>query len=78
MSSFVQRIAQRLFARRAADMEQESREWTLVCPKCGHERSYWEIGGIRYKAWSRGKRTGLRCPSCGRFRMHKVVRRRAA
>jgi hypothetical protein len=63
--------------RSAADMEQESREWMLICPKCGHERSYWDIGGIRYKAYSRGKRVGLRCPNCDKLRMHKVERRRA-
>ena len=75
MPSLVHRIARRLFPTRAGDMERESREWMLICPKCGHERSYWDIGGIRYKARSRGKRVGLRCPSCGKFRMHKVERR---
>jgi predicted RNA-binding Zn-ribbon protein involved in translation (DUF1610 family) len=75
--SFVQRIAKRLFPGRAGDMEDESREWMLICPKCGHERSFWEIGGIRYKARSRGKRTGLRCPTCGKLRMHRVERRRS-
>jgi predicted RNA-binding Zn-ribbon protein involved in translation (DUF1610 family) len=46
-----------------------------VCPTCGFERTYWDIGGVRYKARSRGKRIGLRCPSCGKRAMHAVEHR---
>jgi uncharacterized OB-fold protein len=60
---------------RAGDMERESREWKVICPRCGRERSIWELGGIRYKARSRGKRMGMKCDACGRWRMHKVERR---
>jgi hypothetical protein len=73
--SRIQRFFLRLFPRRAGDMESESREWKVICSKCGHERDIWELGGIRYKAWSRGKRMGMRCPACGRWGMHKVERR---
>jgi RNase P subunit RPR2 len=62
---------------RAADIERESREWVVTCPSCGLERTYWDIGGVRYKASSRGKRIGLRCPSCGKRSMHAVERRPA-
>lgn len=48
----------------ATKMEAESRAWKLRC-KCGHETDYWAIGGIRYKAASRGKKLLLRCPKCG-------------
>jgi hypothetical protein len=48
----------------AKKMEAESRGWKLKC-KCGHETDYWEIGGIRYKAASRGKKMLIRCPTCG-------------
>lgn len=54
----------------AAKMEAESRKWKLKC-KCGHETNIWEIGGIRYKAFSRGKKTMIRCPTCG-FTWHDV------
>jgi hypothetical protein len=73
--SRTQRFFMRLLRGRAADIERESREWFVVCPNCGLERTYWDLGGVRYKAWSRGKRTGLRCPSCGRWSMHPVERR---
>jgi DNA-directed RNA polymerase subunit RPC12/RpoP len=73
--SWIQRVITGRAPRRAGDMERESREWKVICPKCGHVRSIWELGGIRYKAWSRGKRMGMRCPACGSWRMHKVERR---
>jgi hypothetical protein len=77
-TSRIQRFIQRLMPGRAGGMESESREWMVICPKCGRERSIWELGGIRYKAWARGKRMGMRCDACGRWRMHKVERRREA
>ena len=60
---------------RAEEIERQSREWHVVCPTCGHSRSYWDIGGVRWGAKSKGKRVGLRCPSCGKRRMHRVERR---
>jgi hypothetical protein len=51
-------------AETAHKMEAESRAWKLKC-KCGNETDYWEIGGIRYKAASRGKKMLIRCPKCG-------------
>ncbi len=71
----MQRIVVRLMPRRAAEIERQSREWFLVCPNCGLARDYWEIGGVRYKARSRGKRIALRCPSCGKRKWHRVERR---
>ena len=73
--SLTQRFFMRLMPGRAADLERESREWFVVCPRCGLERTIWDLGGIRYKARSRGKRTGLRCPSCGERSMHPVEHR---
>jgi hypothetical protein len=52
----------------------ESKEWFVVCPNCGHARSYWEIGGLRYKAKSKGKRVGHRCAECDEWSMHRVER----
>lgn len=62
------------FPRTYVAMEAESREWIVHCPKCGHEVSVWDIGGIRYKAagepvWRR------RCLGCGEVANLKVRRR---
>ena len=73
--SLAQRLVLRLLPGRADEIERQSREWFVGCPKCGLERSYWDIGGVRYKARSRGKRIGLRCPSCGKRAMHRVEHR---
>jgi len=60
-------------AETAAAMEANSRAWLVQCPSCGHERSIWEIGGIRYKAAGQ-PRMRLRCPSCGKTGWHKVYK----
>jgi len=57
---------------RAAEIEAESRSWILTCSSCGHQRSYWEIGGVRFKAASAGKKVRVGCPACGRKGMHAV------
>lgn len=54
-----------------ASMERDSRGWKLVCP-CGHVRSVWEIGGLRWKA-SGEPRKLLHCPACGRWRCHRTT-----
>jgi hypothetical protein len=61
-------------ARIAAGIEAESRSWILRCRTCAYERSYWDAGGIRYKA-SGSPRTATTCPRCRRRRMHDVFRR---
>jgi hypothetical protein len=73
--NLIQRIVIRLMPGRAEEIERQSREWFVICPNCGLERTYWDIGGVRYKAGSRGKRIGLRCPSCDKRAMHVVERR---
>ena len=57
----------------AARVEAESRQWMMQCPTCGHERSVWEAGGIRYKASGTVRRLG-RCPNCQQLRMLRVYR----
>jgi RNase P subunit RPR2 len=73
--TLTQRIVMRLMPGRAEDIERESREWLVVCPNCGFERSIWDMGGVRYKAKSRGKYVGAKCRSCGKRSMHPVEHR---
>jgi hypothetical protein len=48
--SFIQKLFMAFLSDDAAkSMEAESRAWMYICP-CGHARSTWELGGIR---WSR-------------------------
>ena len=75
--SWFQRFVQKQFPETAKEMEAESRTWMLRCPSCGHERSYWEIGGIRWKAASANKWVWMRCPACGKFAGHRVYRRKS-
>ncbi len=56
----------------AEAMERESRQWMMRCD-CGHERSIWEVGGIRYKAAGNPRRLA-RCPACNRRTWHEVYR----
>jgi len=75
--SFWQRLVTRLAPHRAAAIERESREWIVTCPHCGRSASYWELGGVRYKAASKGKRIRGRCSRCNRRVWAKVERRPA-
>ena len=69
-------IMRRVSPKHAAAAEQESREWFFICDECGTARSYRSMGGIRYKAASKGKKMYMQCPTCGRRRWHSVERRR--
>lgn len=51
-------------------MEAESRSWIVRC-ECGHARSIWDLGGIRWKAAGNPRKYML-CPSCGKPSWHKV------
>ncbi len=73
--SGIQRLFMRILPERwAQDMERDSRRWTFRCDTCGLERSVWDIGGIRWKATG-NSRTLLRCPQCGKTRVHSLYRR---
>ena len=73
--SFAQRLITRLMPHRAAEIERESREWIVVCPNCGRSASYWELGGVRYKAASKGKRIRGHCSGCRKRVWARVERR---
>ena len=74
MASFVQRLVTRLMPGRAAEIERESRQWDVVCTRCSHAQSVWDLGGIRYKAASKGKHIRVTCPGCGERGMFEVIR----
>ena len=56
------------------DMKAESEDWMLQCP-CGHETSVAELGGVRYGAKSKGKKTLLKCQQCGKRTWHRFYRK---
>jgi hypothetical protein len=57
----------------AKGMKTESQNWMLQCT-CGYERSYWDIGGIRWKAAGNPKKV-MHCPQCGQITQHSIYRR---
>lgn len=56
-----------------AAMVAESRLWTVKCANCNHERSIWEMGGIRYKAAGNPRMYRL-CPNCGQSNWHSIYK----
>jgi Zn finger protein HypA/HybF involved in hydrogenase expression len=56
----------------ADSIRTESERWKIRCLTCGHTRSVWEAGGIRWKATSIGKRVTHLCPACGTFRVMAI------
>jgi hypothetical protein len=72
--SWFQRVLRR-FASPATfeKMKADSQRWFLCCP-CGKETSFWEIGGVRYKARGNPRKL-MRCSQCGEARWHKVIYR---
>ena len=71
--SRIQRLLMKVLpASWAEDMRADSQAWKLRCP-CGHERSFWEIGGVRWKAYG-NSRLWMRCPRCGKRSWHTTYR----
>jgi len=54
-------------------MEAESRQWIIRCLTCGAKQSVWEAGGVRWGAYSKGKRTMIWCRRCVRLRCSSVT-----
>jgi hypothetical protein len=67
-------IAAVLPKKSAASMKTESRTWITRCSSCGFARSFWDAGGIRWKAAGTERRY-LSCPKCGRAHWHKIYKR---
>ena len=74
MTAFQQFLMTVLPRRWAEDLRAESESWKIRCLGCGASKSVWEVGGVRWKAKSRGKRTLVRCSHCGGLRMAAVER----
>ena len=73
--SFIQKLLIGVLPEASAkSMEAESREWMCTCP-CGHTRSVWDLGGIRWKAAGNPRRR-LKCPNCGQWTWHVISRNR--
>lgn len=72
--SLAQRLVMRFAGSRASEIEQESRSWVVVCPSCGSRTSFWDLGGVRWKASSQGKKIRSTCPGCRHTGMSDVVR----
>lgn len=53
-------------------MKYDSEHWQCRCTTCGTTRTIWEIGGIRWKAYSRGKISLIYCPTCKTLRAHAI------
>ena len=51
----------------------DSKLWQTRCSSCGHLSNFWDMGGLRWKAYGEPL-TGFPCPTCGRFRMHKITK----
>lgn len=68
-----QQLLYRLLPSRWAESaEEESREWMITC-SCGHQRSVWDAGGIRWKAAGNPKRYGT-CSVCGTTGWMTIIR----
>ena len=74
MSSLQKLVMAVLPKKWAASIESESRTWIVHCSSCGLERSFWEVGGIRWKA-AGTERCYLYCPKCGRSHWHSIYKR---
>lgn len=57
----------------AQSMKESSEAWKIECCECGHSRSVWETGGIRWKAGSSEKRTLVYCSQCDNRRLARFV-----
>ncbi len=73
--SRVQRFLKAIFPKSWGEsMEAYSREWMLRCEGCGFERSFWDMGGIRWKASGNPKKY-LKCTNCRVRSWHEVYKK---
>jgi len=74
-NSFIQKIFKAILPQTLyEDMEKESRAWMIQCEKCKSEKSYWEAGGIRWKA-AGNPRMYRMCAVCGEKRWLRIYKK---
>ncbi|MEM9365377.1 MAG: hypothetical protein AAGD07_05225 [Planctomycetota bacterium] len=56
-------------------LRRSSLEWFIQCTVCGNEKSVWATGGVRWGAWTTGKRIAARCSHCDRVVAARVYRK---
>ena len=74
--SFGQRVAKRILPESwFQKIEHDSRCWIYKCTNCGHERSVWDMGGIRYRGLPTRKLTV--CTKCKKTGLANVTHKSA-
>jgi ribosomal protein L37E len=58
----------------AQSMEKDSRRWFMKCLRCGFEVSYWDMGGIRWKAMGNSRHL-RKCTQCGNRSWHLTYKK---
>lgn len=73
--SWIQRFFKAILPKSWGDsMEADSRRWMLKCEGCGFERSFWDTGGIRWKAHG-DQRNYVKCTNCNTRSWHQAYRK---
>ena len=74
---FMQRMLTTLLPKTSVEaMKAESEDWMVQCP-CGQETSVWALGGVRFGAKSKGKKTLMKCAKCGERTWHRFYQKSA-
>ena len=74
--SIAQKIIRFFVSEEAFDaMKAESEAWIVKCLNCGHERSIWSMGGIRYKATGNPRLFRV-CPNCDQRSWQTISKRK--
>lgn len=55
-------------------MKKESLQWFMKCLECEFDESYWDLGGIRWKAKGDPK-IRKKCPNCGKKSWHQTYKK---
>lgn len=73
--TWIQRFFLRILPKgMAREMEMHSRSWVMQCPHCENEVSYWDMGGIRWRATG-NQRNFAGCRACGKTGWQRSYRK---
>lgn len=71
----LQKLIKSILPKNLSDkIEAESRSWMVQCPNCKYERSYWDMGGLRWGAAGNPKINKL-CSNCHTLSWHIVYKK---